>query len=235
MADLDDFFNKRDKKKKTKSKFVTLDTEEFAKQLEANTIKTIEDDAEFQENGELTSTGGNVGGENVDEEWKPFDSEENKDYTGLRIKIQNWKVDDEENNNEGVDVEQEKKVACPWGVSSSGNKQEEQEKQEEETKVEEPVKEEVPETNDEPEPAPASTTSSYVPPHLRRQQQAPSQPAAETKSTAYVPPSMRKTQDAAPVPRRPKVQPNIMDTFEFPTLNSASVETPEVKTNGGEK
>lgn len=37
MADLDDFFKKRDKKKKQghKSKFATLDTEEFAKQLEA--------------------------------------------------------------------------------------------------------------------------------------------------------------------------------------------------------
>ena len=37
MADLDDFFKKRDKKKKQthKSKFSTLDTDEFAKQLEA--------------------------------------------------------------------------------------------------------------------------------------------------------------------------------------------------------
>ena len=42
----------------------------------------------------LASGSGNVvtngGGEQVDEEWKPFDSDENKDYTGLRININNW-------------------------------------------------------------------------------------------------------------------------------------------------
>lgn len=42
MADIDDFFKKRDKKKKQtqKAKFSTLDTEEFAKQLE--TVSAVE-------------------------------------------------------------------------------------------------------------------------------------------------------------------------------------------------
>ena len=103
MADLDDFFKKRDKKKKpaaTKSKFSVLDTEEFAKQLETITIKSAGelngDEAETACVGgeeappkELPSFGVNAN-ENQDEEWKPFDSDENKDYSGLRINIQNW-------------------------------------------------------------------------------------------------------------------------------------------------
>jgi hypothetical protein len=88
MADLDDLFKKRDKKKKqTKSKFSTLDTDEFAKHLEASTVKADEEN-EDQENAEKQV---NVAtNEQLDEEWKPFDSDENKDYTGLRINIQNW-------------------------------------------------------------------------------------------------------------------------------------------------
>ena len=90
MSNLDDFFKKRDKKKKTaKSKFSTLDTEELVKNLEASSSK-VEEDSEFQDNVEqrVTTTTGNDG--TVDEEWKPFDSDENKDYSGLRINIQNW-------------------------------------------------------------------------------------------------------------------------------------------------
>lgn len=219
MADLDDFFKKRDKKKKTtKSKFVTLDTEEFAKQLEATTIRTIEDEVEFQENGEFNTLSATVpgSGENLDEEWKPFDSEDNKDYTGLRIKIENWKVEDEENNNEGIDVEQEKKAACPWGVCSNGPKEDSEEAKEvsEKSQV---VEEKTPE----PEPVREQTksTESYVPPHLRKQQ-------------PYVPPSLRKTQEAPT--RKQKAQPNIMDTFEFPTLN-AVVDSTDKVANGGDK
>lgn len=223
MADLDDFFKKRDKKKKTtKSKFVTLDTEEFAKQLEATTVRTVEEEIEFQENGDFSTPVANIAvpGENLDEEWKPFDSEENKDYTGLRIKIENWKVEDEENNNEGIDVEQEKKAACPWGVCSSGPKDE---KDTEEAK-ENQEKIEVAEVKA-PEPEPAreqSKPEAYVPPYLRKQQ---SSASSNQPSGVYVPPSVRKTQ---------KVQPNIMDTLEFPTLN-AVVDTTEKIANGGEK
>jgi hypothetical protein len=89
MSNLDDFFKKRDKKKKvtTKSKFPTLDTDELAKNLEANTVRNEEEnDPDFQDNNERQPNPS----ENLDEEWKPFDSDENKDYTGLRINIQNW-------------------------------------------------------------------------------------------------------------------------------------------------
>ena len=126
MTSLDDFFKKRDKKKKTtKSK---LDIDEFAKKLEATTITSgdADDGGDAQdlggsgENAAVANSsagfasasvvagsvgivnsgvvanggggGGGGGGEQVDEEWKPFDSDENKDYTGLRININNWYV-----------------------------------------------------------------------------------------------------------------------------------------------
>jgi hypothetical protein len=88
MSNLDDFFKKRDKKKKTvtKSKFSALDTEQLAKNLEAVTIiQTDETDPDFQEVEKRAPTS-----ENQDEEWKPFDSEDNRDYTGLRINTQTW-------------------------------------------------------------------------------------------------------------------------------------------------
>ena len=119
MASLDDFFKKRDKKKKTTTKS-KLDIDEFAKKLEATSGGDPED-VENQENvnnenvvntnsssGFVSATSGGVssssgvfsnvssnvtnggGGEHVDEEWKPFDSDENKDYSGLRININNW-------------------------------------------------------------------------------------------------------------------------------------------------
>lgn len=224
MADLDDFFKKRDKKKKTtKSKFVTLDTEEFAKQLEATTIRTIEDETEYQENGDVGTVNANVAGpsENLDEEWKPFDSEDNKDYTGLRIKIENWKVEDEENNNQGIDVEQEKKAACPWGVSSNGPKEEKDDEEENEILVK-PEVEDIKISEPEPVQEQTKSTEAYVPPHLRRQQQSSNISSANA----------RKTQDVQT--RKQKTQPNIMDTLEFPTLN-AVVDSAEKFTNGGDK
>jgi hypothetical protein len=100
MSNLDDFFKKRDKKKKTtttnKSKFSTLDTEKLAKNLEAITVSAPNDnaaevDTDFQNDADLVAPITRVPtGDNLDEEWKPFDSEENKDYTGLRINTNTW-------------------------------------------------------------------------------------------------------------------------------------------------
>jgi hypothetical protein len=149
MADLDDLFKKRDKKKKqTKSKFSTLDTDEFAKHLEATTVKADEENEDQENIDKQTNVATN---DQLDEEWKPFDSDENKDYTGLRINIQNWyinkmffqlnkisffllfillhfffflfrKVEDEDIENVGVKDDNEKKPACPWGAQQSQSK-----------------------------------------------------------------------------------------------------------------
>ena len=70
MSNLDDLFTKRDKKKKTttKSKFSTLDANEFAKQLEA-TSSRADEDGDFQQDG--SDRFGNFNSnDNMDEEWK---------------------------------------------------------------------------------------------------------------------------------------------------------------------
>jgi hypothetical protein len=137
MSNLDDFFKKRDKKKKTttKSKFPTLDTDEFAKKLEATSIVNagdLDDQDQYAEGSNTLATdrdlatnsssnvtaGGNAAGDHLDEDWKPFDSDENKDYTGLRINIQNWKSEDQDGLNDGYLDENEKKTNCPWGAPS---------------------------------------------------------------------------------------------------------------------
>lgn len=237
-----------------------MEVDEFAKQLEATSIRNVEEEGEYQENGEFISsnpmnTNPGSTGDNLDEEWKPFDSEDNKDYSGLRIKIQNWKVEDEENNNEGQNDEQEKKVACPWGTCSSTNKQalaNEEKLAQEEAKPETNVTE----TSSKPvvvEPSPpavqesAPAPSTYVPPHLRNKAVVSTDKAPSTDGGKYIPPSLRNktTLDQQPaIPatsvnsRRPnKSQPNIMDTMEFPTLNAAVSEPAagEKLSNGGER
>ncbi|KAI4467567.1 protein cdv3 [Holotrichia oblita] len=77
MADLDDFFAKKDKKKSKSKKFST--TEEVAKKLEEP--KKIEKPTKKDRVPE-----GEEGGDSVQEqdEWKDFE-EEKKDYTGLKI------------------------------------------------------------------------------------------------------------------------------------------------------
>lgn len=108
--------------------------------------------------------------------------------------------------------------------------------------------------------APAPTPGAYIPPALKRQMEAAaaaaagsgvpsaasSAPAAAATSSApvgkYIPPSMRnKAPEGGSLigsnvtaPKKPgKAQPNIMDTFEFPTLDAAApAETGEKLTNG---
>lgn len=67
MANLDDLFSKRDKKKKTttKSKFSTLDANEFAKQLEVASSR-VDDDLDYAQDGSANPNSN----DNLDEEWK---------------------------------------------------------------------------------------------------------------------------------------------------------------------
>lgn len=210
MSNLDDFFKKRDKKKKgvAKAKFSTLDTEELAKNLETIAVKNEETDPDFQDTNDRPAVS-----ENLDEEWKPFDSEENKDYTGLRINTQTWNDEDEENEVTGVVDENENKPNCPWGASgksksqdNANNNDDEDEKDEEKDSVEnsEPktiaavlAENTVSEAKTEPVPS-APSTGAYIPPAMRARLQA--EAAAKTaeapkqstqSSNAYIPPSMR--------------------------------------------
>ncbi|XP_014212004.1 protein CDV3 homolog [Copidosoma floridanum] len=81
MADLDDFFAKKDRKKAKGKKFTT--TDEIARKLEETGKKTLEKPKpkEKPENSE-----GNDDNQQIEEEdeWKEF-KEEKKDYSGLKI------------------------------------------------------------------------------------------------------------------------------------------------------
>lgn len=78
MADLDDFFAKKDRKKnKTSKKFST--TEEVAKKLEDTAKKTEKQKKERVPEGDETNAQ-----VHEQDEWKEFE-EEKKDYTGLKI------------------------------------------------------------------------------------------------------------------------------------------------------
>lgn len=231
MSNLDDFFKKRDKKKKvaSKSKFSTIDTDEFAKQLEASTIRGVEEDGELDqdEGGEVINTKASANGEPLDDDWKPFDSEDNKDYSGLRIKMENLKEDDDDYEfRDGAD-ENGKKPLCPWGSSKGPRNDADAEdipyvspkgvtvNVVEETKtveraaspVERPSTPAAAETTA--KPAEAPTTGAYVPPSMRNRAAAAVAPelvvskpvveavAAAPASGAYVPPSMRNRASAA--------------------------------------
>lgn len=236
------FLKKEIKKKKTtKSK---LDIDEFAKKLEATSGGGDLDEVEHPDvaetntatavsSGSFVAGSGSVvvsssastvngnSGEHVDEEWKPFDSDENKDYSGLRININNWKVEDEYGDNEGGYNDSEKKPSFKWGEKNPLNKKEDDQNDDEkednlieETAAQQKTSTETPSAKPvsaeiKPDAAAASTTASgaaggaYIPPSLRRQQQAetsssekpsttPAAAAAASETTSkYVPPSMR--------------------------------------------
>lgn len=93
MADLDDFFAKKDRKKsKSKQKFAT--PEELAKSIEEAAKKTAADTKAARKLAATPATNpeagaGGSGGEvkkpePADEEWKEFE-EERKDYSGLKL------------------------------------------------------------------------------------------------------------------------------------------------------
>jgi len=213
MSNLDDFFKKRDKKKKSATKvnkFSTIDTEELAKNLEVATIQTEETDPDFQEKSERVTTS-----ENQDEEWKPFDSEENKDYTGLRINTNTWKDEDEFSEIQGVVDDNLAKPNCPWGAGKGASKSQDDDEDDEDvsydTSNNEPVSTEpktiaaviaennaasaAAESKAEPS-APAPTPGAYIPPSMRARMAAeaapkPAAPAPSSSGGAYVPPSMR--------------------------------------------
>ncbi|KAK9877541.1 hypothetical protein WA026_018648 [Henosepilachna vigintioctopunctata] len=154
MADLDDFFAKKDRKKnKTNKRFST--TEEVAKKLEDNAKKNeIKKKPDRVADGDETNTP-----VHDQDEWKEFE-EEKKDYTGLKIGnlTINQNNDGSQGNTEsnselleGDDVgQQSEKKAGPW------NRKEE-------------VQEVVPVKVEEKKPVVKS--GAYVPPSLRNQPQ----------------------------------------------------------------
>ncbi|XP_008543087.1 protein CDV3 homolog [Microplitis demolitor] len=159
MADLDDFFAKKDRKKSKGKKFTT--TDEIAKKLEETgkrmeKLKLKEKPSNIEEEDPLAP-------EQEDEEWREF-TEERKDYTGLKLgnlqvsdKLSNGSDDERgvgDNSSDGESGEASSKQSGPWKKTDAA-----------------PVKEVVEST-----PAPAVQPASnnvvgmvYRSPHLRNQ------------------------------------------------------------------
>lgn len=238
-TDLDDFFNKRlnKKKKNAGKKFDKINTEEFARHLEANAAAAAAKDLtalnfDTTVNREFGDAQGQQTGSNVnnDEDWTPFESEENKDYSGLRVNIlQNWKDENENEEEVQQDDETEKQPNCPWSKIKQkvvplhlDNENDADEPTPKETVESKNISESVKQAANGESSKPAEATGSrYIPPHLRaqQQQQQPQQPqqaaapppvpaAASSGGSKYVPPHLRNSTntqssyDSAPVSRQ---------------------------------
>jgi len=202
MADLDDFFAKKDRKKsKTNKKFAT--TEEVAKKLEEGGKKVEKPKKERQPpapGAAVTPEGEeNTTETHEQDEWKEFE-EEKKDYTGL--KIGNLTLNAENENATGAQdgnyeqqqtfdddgKESERKNTGPW---------KKMELEAPAAAVLPPPKEEKKiEVN-----TPNVVGGAYVPPSMRNQVQQPQQPLQPTRLRA-------------------KVAPDIHNEDYFPTLSS---------------
>lgn len=218
MGDMDDFFAKKDKKKKGTKKFSKANTDVIAKNLIDSDRKELKE-MERQEK----EVGTQLIVENLiapavvgtpgtapppapeDEEWDDY-RENKKDYTGL--KIENLKVEDQvleeedeqtEINEDGEVVKVRRDESGPWSKLAGqpgGNYETHQQ-----------------DVTPEPEPRhvveqPNVVGGSYVPPHMRGGGGAPA--ASE--------PMQRK-----PMPRgRMKAAPDITNEVYFPSLSSAT-------------
>jgi len=211
MADLDDFFAKKDKKKKGKKAFSKANTEVLAKNLEENDRK--EQQAEEKAN-DVVQRGprpieNQSGSQEETDEWKEYEDTK-LDYTNL--KIDTLKIEeDPDPNDDGDDVNEDgekvkkSKEGGPWSKLVKSDSLDEPNDNEEKTP--EPVpKEETPE----PAPAPA-TKSSYVPPHLRN--------ASTAASANPVGPTVGGPR--GPAGRRTKHAPDISSEVYFPSLSAA--------------
>lgn len=209
MADLDDFFAKKDKKKKTKKGFSKANTDVLAKNLEISEKK--EQQAEEKANDASRNlrikesqpeTANDV---NDADEWMVYEDRK-LDYTNL--KIDTLKVDGdsdpdeegEETNEDGEKVKKSKEGG-PWS-KLVGSDSVEIPPEPEKKKTPEPVKEEKA------EPSVTPVKSSYVPPHLRNA--APSSSPAPGGGG----PARR--------PMRPKHAPDISSEVYFPSLGAAT-------------
>lgn len=208
MADLDDFFAKKDRKKSKGKKFATAD--EIAKKLEESKKKVEKTKKEKLPSG-TTQDGEdpNLGIQDEDE-WKDFE-EAKKDYTGLKIQnltlIENEGGDEcldggddrddmEMEENEAGDFVPKRKVyAGPWKVVAQNQPQPE----EPEIKHVEKKPEEVVSTK--------GSSGSYIPPHVRN------------SSQYQQPPSYHLGQGQRIV--KSKAAPDVNNQELFPTLSAA--------------
>lgn len=208
MADLDDFFAKKDKKKSKTKKFLTA--EELAKQLEDTSKRSAEPPKPKKERP-ASSAGGGEGEDSSnsdqvsrrqDDEWKEFEEEERKDYSGL--KLAQLTISEDNQNNSGQDgdgghdgssdgegntVHSDRRHTGPWKKVVDESSQQ----------IQEP---------EPPQPQPVLQ-----------------------KSSKYVSPAFRGQMSQRPVKLRNKDAPDITNEEYFPTLGAARPEEQRKKKN----
>uniref|UniRef100_A0A1A9VJ07 Protein CDV3 homolog n=1 Tax=Glossina austeni TaxID=7395 RepID=A0A1A9VJ07_GLOAU len=128
MADLDDFFAKKDKKKSKKPKFLTA--EELVKSLEETSKREVVKPKKQESITTAISPNLNSGDseektknneQNVEEEWKEFEEEQRKDYSGLKIGQLTLNDDEEQSVSDGGDDDaDEGSINTELGTFSDG-------------------------------------------------------------------------------------------------------------------
>eukprot|EP00096_Caligus_rogercresseyi_P005162 TRINITY_DN2012_c0_g1_i1.p1 TRINITY_DN2012_c0_g1~~TRINITY_DN2012_c0_g1_i1.p1 ORF type:complete len:254 (-),score=98.34 TRINITY_DN2012_c0_g1_i1:510-1271(-) len=210
MANLDDFFNKKDKKKKKTSRttgFSKANTDVIVKNLEVQRTRDQEKESEQAEPLATTvvnqssqeSAAQHPNGQKVaEDEWYDYNPEE-KDYTGLKIEALNIQEDNltaEDDNSEGAhDVHEENRKkdggSSVWSASGKPNGNE---------AASEPSALSM--THSIPEPTPAAS-SAYIPPEKMR--------------------AMNSVLGGGPKPRKSKAAPDIHSQIYFPSLSASLV------------
>jgi hypothetical protein len=175
MANLDDFFKKKDGKKTKGQKFSVSNLSLSQKQSEKN--GKVKQEKPTSYNSVLNEN--DLFSSQHTDEWKDFVEEEKKDYSGL--KIQNLQINDDDDGKQDTKPESEeeteideqghtvvrKKTAGPW-------------------KLPEPKKEEVKppvKVEERPKPVEPPQSSVYVPPS-KRNQGFNREPSRSTKKTS---------------------------------------------------
>lgn len=181
MADLDDFFAKKDRKKSKGKKFATAD--EIAKKLE----ETGKRSEKIKKEKPLQSLGGQDGDDpnNIqqEDEWKDFE-EEKKDYTGLKIQNitltedggddcgESGDIDEDgglEENEAGEMVPRKKVSSGPWKVVTQAPNIQEDSTGISTIDNDKTIEEDRPSTRGSSTSGSSSTGGSYLPPHKRSQ------------------------------------------------------------------
>jgi len=207
MADLDDFFAKKDKKKKGTKKFSQANTDVIAKNLEESAIKE-----QLQQDKDITTNiGDEMNQENVnqqdDDEWDDY-RENKKDYTGLKIETlviedpEKPVVEEETEVNENGEVVKKKEESGPWNKKDGERSNS--------SEVESPVVESKPLPGTVME-QPNVVGGAYVPPAMRRGGGEASQPSV--------------TEPRKPLTRKMKAAPDISSAINFPSLSAAAEDT----------
>merc|ERR1712012_267398 len=153
IADLDDFFAKKDKKKKTKKGFSKANTEVLAKNLEENDRKEQQAEEKANDVNRVQRLA------------------ENAPTISNEADVEEWNEDEEKTK--------KSKEGGPWSKLVASDSIEDSKEEEEDTS--EPVKEDTPaQVAPAASTAASATKSSYVPPHLRNSAANPtaSSPAA---------------------------------------------------------